>query len=103
MIGTYSVIVAPRARTHARRIDEWWREHRANVPSLFARELEAAFVRVAAGPMGFAVFRETKGRVIRRLLMPRTSYHVFFEVDQRQQKVHVLAIWHASRGRGPRL
>jgi hypothetical protein len=53
--------------------------------------------------MVVAVYRETKGRTIRRLLMPRTSYHVFFEVNDRQEKVHVLAVWHAVRGRGPRL
>jgi plasmid stabilization system protein ParE len=103
MTGSYSVIVAPSARAHAQRIDEWWRENRPKAPDLFARELDAAFVRIAAAPMAVAVYRETKGRAIRRLLMPRTSYHVFFEVNERQEKVHVLAVWHAARGRAPRL
>jgi plasmid stabilization system protein ParE len=103
MTGAYAVIVAPSARAHAQQIDEWWRENRPKAPDLFARELEAAFARVAATPMIVAVFREAKGRTIRRLLMPRTSYHVFFEVNERHHKVHVLAVWHAARGRGPRL
>jgi plasmid stabilization system protein ParE len=103
MTASYSVIVAPRARTHARRIDEWWRENRPNAQDLFARELEAAFARIAATPMVAAVYRETEGRTIRRLLMPRTSYHVFFKVSEWEQQVHVLAVWHAARGRGPRL
>jgi len=103
MTGSYSVVVAPSARRHAQRIDDWWRENRPRAPDLFARELEAAFFRLAATPMAIAVFRETKGRTIRRLLMPRTAYHVFFEVNASEQKVHVLAVWHAARGRGPRL
>jgi plasmid stabilization system protein ParE len=85
MTGSYAVIVAPSAREHARRIDEWWRENRPKAPDLFARELEAAFARIAATPLAVAAFRETKGRTIRRLLMPRTSYHVFFEVNERHQ------------------
>ena len=103
MTDPYAVIVAPRARAHAQRIEEWWSKNRPDAPDLFNRELEAAFNRIAATPMAVAVYRETKGRTVRRLLMPRTSYHVFFEVNERQQKVHVLAVWHAARGRGPRL
>jgi plasmid stabilization system protein ParE len=79
MTGSYAVIVAPSARGHAQRIDGWWRENRPKAPDLFARELEAAFARIATTPTVVAVFRETKGRTVRRLLMPRTSYHVFFE------------------------
>ena len=103
MSGSFAVIVAPSARGHAQRIDEWWRENRPKAPDLFARELEAAFARIAATPMIVAVFLETKGRTIRRLLLPRTSHHVFFEVNEQHQNVHVLAVWHAARGRGPRL
>jgi plasmid stabilization system protein ParE len=103
MTGSYAVIVAPSARQHIRRIDEWWRENRTNAPDLFTRELEAAFVRIAATPLIVAVYRETKGRAVRRLLMPRTSYHLFFEVNQGEQTIRVLAVWHAVRGRGPRL
>jgi plasmid stabilization system protein ParE len=103
MTAPYSVIVAPRARAHARQIDEWWRENRPDAQALFESELEAAFVRIAATPLAVAVYRENKGRAVRRLLMPRTSYHVFFEVNERERKVHVLAVWHAARGRGPRL
>ncbi len=29
--------------------------------------------------------------------------HVFFEVDEAKRQVHVLAIWHTARVRGPRL
>ena len=97
------VVVAPSARRHAQRIDDWWRENRPGAPDLFARELEAALFRIAVTPMTVAVYREIKGRAIRRLLMPRTSYHVFFEANASEQKVHVLAVWHAARGRGPKL
>ena len=103
MTDRYAVVVAPRARAHAQRIEEWWRKNRPEAPDLFNRELEAAFVRIATAPLAIAVYREINGRTVRRLLMPRTSYHLFFELNGRQEKVHVLAVWHAVRGRGPRL
>jgi len=40
MTVSYAVIVAPSARAHAQRIDDWWRENRPNAPDLFARELD---------------------------------------------------------------
>lgn len=35
--------------------------------------------------------------------MPRTENHVYFQVDEATRTVHVLAVWGAPRGRGPRL
>ncbi len=43
---------------------------------------------------------ELKPRV-RRLLLPRTHYHLYF-VDE-PARVYVIAAWNAYRGRGPRL
>lgn len=103
MSAPYSVLVAPSARRHVQTIAEWWEANRDKAPDLFAQELEAAFVRVAAAPTSFRIYRESKGRSIRRLLMPRTSYHVYFEVNETQKQVQVLAVWHTARGRGPRL
>ena len=103
MNGPYSVVVAPAARAQASKIADWWRAHRPSAPDLFADELEAAFVRVAATPKSIRIYRESKGRFVRRLLLPRTSYHLFFEVNDQKRQVNVLAVWHTARGRDPRL
>jgi hypothetical protein len=41
--------------------------------------------------------------MLRRILMPRTENHVYFEVDEMTQTVHVLAVWGAPKGRTPKL
>jgi hypothetical protein len=33
--------------------------------------------------------------------MPRTSYHLYFEVNEVHKRVQVLAAWHMARGRDP--
>jgi plasmid stabilization system protein ParE len=103
MSAPYSIIVAPSAHQQAKRIADWWEANREKAPALFAQELEAAFARVATAPTSIRIYRESKGRVIRRLLLPRTCYHLFFEVNEAKLQVHVLAVWHTARGRGPRL
>ena len=103
MSAPYSVLVAPSAHAQARRIAEWWEANRDKAPDLFAHELEAALVRVATAPTSYRVYRESKGRSVRRLLLPRTSYHLFFEVNDQKHQVNVLAVWHTARGRDPRL
>ena len=35
--------------------------------------------------------------------MPKTEHHVYFRVNETGATVHVLAVWGAPRGRGPRL
>jgi hypothetical protein len=40
---------------------------------------------------------------VRRLLLPRVGYFLFYRVAPRKQALQVLAFWHASRGSGPKL
>ncbi len=45
----------------------------------------------------------SSGKPFRRVLMPRTRNHVYFEFDEAQGVVIVHALWGAPRGRGPKL
>jgi hypothetical protein len=40
-------------------------------------------------------------KTVRRLLLRRSHYHVYF--DEQVGKLFVVAVWSAHRGRGPRL
>ena len=40
-------------------------------------------------------------RTVRRLLLPRTHYHLSFVVEP--DRLYVVAVWSAFRGRGPTL
>ncbi len=95
--------VAPRAEGHIRRVSAWWREHRPAARELFALELADALERLASTPTLGVFYAERRGRVIRRLLLPRSRYHVYFTHDEAADVLEVRAVWHAQRGRGPSL
>lgn len=99
----FAVIVAPSAGQQARLIAEWWRSNRLAAADLFDGELEAVLGRLAVAPATGSKYRESKGRLVRRLLMPRTSHHVYFEIDEEKSRVDVVAVWHTARGKGPPL
>lgn len=93
----------PEAERQATVMDAWWREHRPGSRDLFARELSEAVDLIAGAPSAGAKYTTRSGRPFRRMLMPKTRNHVYFEVDEARDLVVVHAIWGAPRGRGPRL
>jgi plasmid stabilization system protein ParE len=96
------VVFHPRAVEDAMRIDAWWTANRLAAPDLFQRELEATVSSAAVSPMLGAV-STADGELpdVRRVLMRRTRYHVYYRVIG--DVFEVLAIWHTARGEGPTL
>jgi plasmid stabilization system protein ParE len=94
------VELAPRAHAQVRLIDEWWRANRLSAPNLFADELASALEQLERG-VAFGVVYPFPLFEVRRFLLPRSRYHVFYSVDG--DLVKVRAVWHASRGKGPPL
>ncbi len=86
------------AQVDARRA--WWRAHRA-AQDVFDDELEAAVRTLAERAESLPIVRNARGRAIRRVLMPRSACHLYFEIDG--ENVIVVAAWGAARGRLPRL
>jgi plasmid stabilization system protein ParE len=95
--------VAPRAEGHIRRISAWWREHRPAAPRLFALEVADALELLATMPTLGVYYAQRRGQTIRRLLLPRSRYHIYFTYDEAADVLEVRAVWHATRGRGPSL
>jgi hypothetical protein len=38
---------------------------------------------------------------VRRTILRRTGYHLYYQLDEADHCVWILSIWHARRGRGP--
>ena len=95
-----SVELAPRARAQVQLIAGWWRENRLAAPTLFAEELAHAFEQLERGVL-FGVVYPFPLFEVRRFLLPKSRYHVFYSVEG--DLVKVRAVWHASRGKGPPL
>jgi len=91
------VVVAPRAHAQIRKaVERWQREHPGETSRL-GEEVARALELLAAFPdLGIGVGR--RGR--RRLLLPDVGYHIYYM--HRAERVEVVAVWYAGRGRTPR-
>lgn len=99
----YGVVLAPAAQAQARKVAGWWRENRPKARDLFDDEMAAVLYRLAEAPKTGLPYRTIRNRQIRRILMARTSYNVYFEVEEERALVRVVAVWHSARGHGPPL
>ena len=103
-MAQFEVRIAPRAQAQLDEIAAWWKANRQASSTLPLDEFEAAVLRPSNAAGSGAGYRQIDARFVRRLLLPRCRYHVYYETDELHSLVNVLAIWHASRrgGRGLR-
>lgn len=85
----------------AQGIRAYWTENRPAAPDLFVEELGAALRKLEVVPRVGAPYESATLREMRRVLMPRTRYHIYYTLDDDSRIVRVHAIWHTSRGQGP--
>jgi hypothetical protein len=90
------------ARAQYRKQSAWWREHR-DAKMLLAQEFLAAIRHLRAAPETGSLYTCRRGRAIRRWLMPKTEYHVYYRFDREQDLLVIYSLWGARRGRGPKL
>lgn len=94
-------VTAP-AQRQADQMDRWWRAHR-DAAGLFAQEFAAALSRILADPEHGGIYVERGGVIVRRVRMPKTRNHVYYELDAAAGVVKILAVWGAPKRRGPKL
>ena len=94
--------ISKRAARAADQIDDRWRD-RADYPTTFAREfLEAVEQLEANGGLGSA-FPTSKHPALKRVLLPKSHCHLYFEVDAAKQVIQILHVWDGRRRRPPKL
>ena len=92
-----------RSAADAETIDAWWRRHRPSAPDLFAHELTGALRLLAKAPEIGVPYGPRASLGVRRLLLQRARYHLYYAHDQEHDILGVLAIWSCRRGRAPSL
>jgi plasmid stabilization system protein ParE len=96
-----NVVVTTVAAQDAEAIDTWWRENRPAAPGRFVEELVQAFTKATRHPFTYTVYATINGTEVRRVRLEQTRQHVYFRVQG--DAVHVVRVWGAQRGEGPRL
>ena len=91
--------VAKPAERQIERIGAWWRENRDKAPELFADELETAKTFLVNTPLLGIQHGWRKGRIIRKIVLPKTKVKLFYWVDEKAEIVNVISAWGGKRGR----
>ena len=99
----YRVGFSRTADSQVETIESWWRENRPAALEMFSRELGSAVRLLETSPLIGKAYPQAPIPEIRRLLIGRSRYHLYWEVDLASRTVTVLAAWYAGRGSGPRL
>jgi plasmid stabilization system protein ParE len=96
-----NVKISKRARRDARRINERWAKH-GNDPRIFAQELLDSLRHLRDIPHAGTPRATSKRPKRRRFLMEKSKCHLYFEVDEKREVLHVITIWNGQRGDEPR-
>jgi plasmid stabilization system protein ParE len=99
----YRVGFSRTADAQVEAIEGWWRENRPAAPDMFGRELESAVRLLGTSPLLGKIYAHTPVPAVRRLLIGRSRYHLYWELDAASDTVTIVAVWHAGRGGAPPL
>jgi plasmid stabilization system protein ParE len=100
-LGTLPVEITRRALAQIERAAVWWFNNRPAAPDAIRLDLADALEVLSQQPGIGARCASHHYSDVRRLYLSRTRYHVYYRVAT--DRLVVLAFWHASRGRGPKL
>lgn len=93
----YTTIVAPIAEAQIDAALLWWARNRAGARDLLAREIDAAMEAIEQVPQ---IGRRTRSRLfrhVRRLLLRRSGYHLYYQVSHERRDIRVVYFRHARR------
>jgi plasmid stabilization system protein ParE len=95
------VSFVPRAKRETAAAGRWWRANREKAPLAFEEELEKALDLISRQSAIGARATNMRLSGVRKLLLGRVQYHLYYRVVSTESRIEVLAIWHAARGEAP--
>ncbi len=98
-----AVKVTYRAAGEITRACEWWDANRPAAQGLLRNELERVFELLSVQPGIGARALNAKLTDVRRVHLSRVRYYLYYRTRADQGAVDILALWHTSRGTGPRI
>lgn len=98
---SYVVRVSPRAETQIRTAASWWSENRPKAPGAFRKDIDRGFELARDFPAAGERVEHPRYKELRRILLGRIRYHLYYSVSRETKVVKVLALWHTSRGSAP--
>lgn len=97
------VVFTSRATREIEAANAWWRENRRDAPNAIREELAIAIELISVQPGAGSVAASKRLAGVRRVLLPRINYLLYYRLRARLRRVDVVAFWHARRGGEPKL
>jgi len=98
---SYDIRVSPRAEAQIRTAARWWSENRLKAPGAFRQEIERGFELARDFPSAGERVAHPRYKEVRRILLGRIHYHLYYSVSHEIKAVRFLALWHTSSGSSP--
>ena len=95
--------IGKRASRQVERASSRWQEFRPSAPFLFEQELEEALRLLLTTPKLGVPYPTARRPGLRRLLLRKTEYHVYYALEREETVIVIHSLWGARRGRGPTL
>tara|TARA_R110002096_G_scaffold77896_3_gene183187 strand:- start:15051 stop:15347 length:297 start_codon:yes stop_codon:yes gene_type:complete len=92
---SYRVKISRRALREYEIAAAWWQVHRDKAPELLNGEFREALALLAEHPDTGLLAEDNEE--IRRFLLRKSRYAVFYRVNEDELQVELLAFWHSSR------
>jgi plasmid stabilization system protein ParE len=97
------LVITGNAKAALRGIDDWWGEHQPERAQLFLDEVDRALELLRVLPGVGPPYLEAGAPNIRRLLLPKTQHHIYYEYVPDDSILTVLTVWNCRRGQEPDL
>lgn len=89
----YQVLLRPDAELDIQDAFEWYEQRQKGLGSEFVRMVDSCLSQIQKNPMAYPTIH----REIRRVLLRRFPYGVFYLLEAERERIVVLACIHASR------
>ena len=99
MTAPLPIKVSPQASAQIEEVAEWWALNRPSAPGAVRNDVAEILALLSVQPGAGAPARRTRVRGVRRAILPRIRYYLYYRVSG--GALEVLALWHTSRDRQP--
>ena len=89
--------VTRRAAREIRAASSWWDENRPAAPEAFRDAIDKAFELIRSQPDIGAIATNVRLPGVRRILLSKIRYYLYYRLRERPRTVEVVALWHTSR------
>ena len=101
MSDALPIRISPQALAQIEEAADWWAKNRPSAPGAIRQDI-GEILNVLARQPGIGVpSRRGRIRGLRRVTLDRVRYYLYYRVAD--GALEVLAFWHTSRGRSPRI